>query len=79
MHAYNSSTYYCCIRSQSYMTRAVFLSTEVLKVKGLWLQAASQFLKLTGEVRVGSRICKYTSQTFQCQHHSLLHDDVGVK
>ncbi|XP_067931715.1 trafficking protein particle complex subunit 8-like [Watersipora subatra] len=40
---------YQTCKSQSYMTRAVFLSTEILKVKGLWFQAASQFLKLTGE------------------------------
>ena len=53
------------------MTRTVMLSTEVLKEKGLWLQAASQFLKLTGEVSAQHML--HASRVSAVSHLSTSH------
>ena len=42
----------CVCRVPYFATRATLLSTEVLKSKGLYGEAALQLIKLTSEVRV---------------------------
>jgi len=52
----------CCFRVAHFATRATLLSTEILKSKGMYAEAAAQLIKMTSEVS-----CQATQH---CQHNT---------
>lgn len=54
---YKSLYSFLCIRLPELATRATFLSTECLKAKGLYRDAAAQFIRMPSEADLPSALC----------------------
>ena len=46
----NNTGIFLCFRRPQFATRAVLMSTEILKARGMYAEAAMEFIRMTGEV-----------------------------